>query len=107
MVRRTVAELGRLDIQVNNAGIQYLADLLEMKEDAWDRMFAVNVKGVWLCAKTAAAQMIKQGSGGRIINASSRAGKLASTQPIGCYVTTKHAVIGLTRQLVLELAPHQ
>ena len=107
MVRRTVAELGRLDIQVNNAGIQYLADLLEMKEDAWDRMFAVNVKGVWLCAKAAAAQMIKQGSGGRIINASSRAGKVASTQPIGCYVTTKHAVIGLTRQLALELAPHQ
>jgi acetoin reductase-like protein len=106
MVRRTVAELGTLDILINNAGIQYIATLLETTDEQWERIFAVNVKASWLCARAAAEYMIARGRGGRIINASSRAGKTASALPIGAYVTTKHAVVGLTRQLALELAPH-
>ena len=106
MVAETVATLGSLDIMVNNAGIQYIATLLETEEQQWDRMFDVNLKSMWLCARAAAAQMIRQGRGGRIINASSRAGKVASSLPIGAYVVSKHAVVGLTRQLALELAPH-
>jgi meso-butanediol dehydrogenase / (S,S)-butanediol dehydrogenase / diacetyl reductase len=107
MVEQTVAKLGRLDVMVNNAGIQKIVYLMETQEPDWDRLFAVNVKAQWLCAKAAAEQMIKQGQGGRIIIASSRAGKVASALPIGPYVVTKHAVVGLTRQLALELAPHQ
>lgn len=107
MVRQAVAALGHIDILVNNAGIQTIAYLLEMKEEDWDRIFEVNVKAMWLCSRAVARQMIQQGRGGRIINASSRAGKVASVLPIGAYVATKHAVIGLTRSLALELAPHQ
>jgi len=106
MVRRTAEELGSLDILVNNAGIQYIATLLETTEEQWERIFAVNVRASWLCAKAVAEYLVERGKGGRIINASSRAGKTASTLPIGAYVATKHAVIGLTRQLALELAPH-
>ncbi len=107
MVQQTVEALGRIDILVNNAGIQTVAWLQEMREADWDRMFAVNVKAMWLCSRAVAEQMIKQGEGGRIVNASSRAGKVASALPIGAYVTTKHAVIGLTRSMALELAPHR
>ena len=107
MVRRVVEDLGRIDILVNNAGIQIIASLQEMKEEDWERMFAVNVKAMWLCSRAVAEQLIKQGQGGRIINASSRAGKVASQLPMGAYVTTKHAVIGFTRALALELAPYQ
>ncbi len=106
MVSRTAAELGSIDILVNNAGIQYIATLLETSEEQWDRIFAVNVRASWLCAKAVAEYLIQRGKGGRIINASSRSGKAASSNPIGAYVATKHAVIGLTRQLALELAPH-
>jgi len=107
MVRRIVEALGRIDILVNNAGIQVIAYLQDTKEEDWDRIFDVNVKAMWLCTRAVAAQLIKQGQGGRIINASSRAGKVASALPIGAYVTTKHAVIGLTRAFALELAPYQ
>jgi meso-butanediol dehydrogenase/(S,S)-butanediol dehydrogenase/diacetyl reductase len=70
-------------------------------------MFDVNVKSMWLCGRAAAARMIRQGRGGRIINACSRAGKVASMLPFGAYVVTKHAVVGLTRQFALDLAPHR
>jgi meso-butanediol dehydrogenase / (S,S)-butanediol dehydrogenase / diacetyl reductase len=106
MVTRTVEKLGRIDILVANAGIQKIVYLMETQEVDWDRMFAVNVKSAWLCGRAAAQQMIKQGWGGRIIVASSRAGKIASALPIGAYVATKHAVVGLVRQFALELAPH-
>lgn len=105
MVRRTDAELGAIDILVNNAGIQYIATLLETTEEQWERIFAVNVRASWLCAKAVAEHLIQHRKGGRIINAASRAGKSASALPIGAYVTTKHAIVGLTRQLAVELAP--
>ena len=108
MVDRTVAELGGLDIAVANAGIIVIAPLLEMAEVDWDRLFAVNVKGVWLTTAAAARQMVEQGRGGRLILAASRAGKTPSRlHPTGAYATTKHAVVGLTRALAFELARHQ
>ncbi len=91
---------------MNNAGIQYIATLLETTEQQWERIFAVNVRASWLCARAVAEYLIQRGNGGRIINASSRAGKTASALPIGAYVATKHAIVGLTRQLALELASH-
>ena len=108
MVDRTVAELGGLDITVANAGIIVIAPLLEMAEVDWDRLFAVNVKAVWLTTAAAARQMVEQGRGGRLILAASRAGKTPSRlHPTGAYATTKHAVVGLTRALAFELARHR
>ena len=108
MVERTVAELGGVDIAVANAGIIRVAPLLEMKEEDFVQQFAVNVRGVWLTAAAAARQMIRQGRGGRIITAASRAGKTPSRMhPTGAYSATKHAVVGLTRALAFELAKHK
>jgi meso-butanediol dehydrogenase/(S,S)-butanediol dehydrogenase/diacetyl reductase len=108
MVARVAHEFGGLDIAVANAGIVVIAPLLEMTEPDWDRLFAVNVKGVWLTAAAAARRMIQQARGGRLILASSRAGKTPSKlHPTGAYATTKHAVVGLTRALAFELAKHQ
>ena len=77
MVYQTVEWFGRLDIQVNNAGIGIVAPLLETDEEAWDTLMNVNAKGVLLCSQSAARQMIAQGNGGRIINNASGAGKIA------------------------------
>ena len=108
MVRRTLAELGRVDVLVNNAGIQIVVPMLELSEQQWDSLFDVNLKSYWLCARAVAPHMIERGQGGKIINAASRAGKTPSKlSPTGAYATTKHAVIGFTRALAFELAPHR
>ena len=108
MVRQTVAHFGHLDILVNNAGIIAILPLLETDEATWDSIMAVNVKGVLFCSQAAARQMIEQGDGGRIINITSAAGKIAPGKdlPVGAYCASKHAAVGLTKQLGLELAPH-
>jgi NAD(P)-dependent dehydrogenase (short-subunit alcohol dehydrogenase family) len=69
----------------------------------------VNAKGTLLCSQVAARQMIAQGGGGRIINNASGAGKIAPGKdtPLGAYAASKHAVVGLTKQLGLELSSHQ
>jgi acetoin reductase-like protein len=106
-VAAALEALGRIDLLVNNAGIQIVAPLLETTEEQWDALFDVNVKSYWLCARAVVPAMIRQG-GGKIINASSRAGKTPSRLlPIGAYSTTKHAVVGLTRALAFELARHR
>ena len=109
MVAATVERFGRLDILVNNAGIGIIQPLLETDEASWDAQMAVNAKGTLLCSQAAARQMIAQGGGGRIINNASGAGKIApgAATPLGAYAASKHAVVGLTRQLGQELARHQ
>jgi len=108
MVRETVAAWGRLDVLVNNAGIAKVVPLLETDEATWEAIMAVNVKGVLLCSQAAARQMIAQGGGARIINNASAAGKIAPGKlvPLGAYSASKHAVVGLTRQLGHELAEY-
>jgi meso-butanediol dehydrogenase / (S,S)-butanediol dehydrogenase / diacetyl reductase len=108
MARAALHELGRVDILVNNAGINIIAPMLEMSESQWDKIFDVNLKSYWLCAQALVPQMIERGQGGKVINAASRAGKTPSRlAPIGAYSTTKHAVVGFTRALAFELAPHR
>ncbi len=109
MVSATVQHFGRLDILVNNAGIGIVAPLLDTDEAAWDAQMDVNAKGTLLCSQAAARYMIGQGTGGRIINNASGAGKIApgAATPLGAYAASKHAVVGLTRQLGAELAEHQ
>lgn len=108
MVSETVDRFGRLDILVNNAGIAVIASLMDTDEAAWDSLMNVNAKGVLLCSQAAARQMIDQGSGGRIINNASGAGKVAPgrTTPLGAYAASKHAVVALTKQFGLELSSH-
>ena len=109
MVGETVSRFGRLDILVNNAGIVAVAPLIDTDEKTWDALMNVNAKGVLLCSQAAAKQMIAQGDGGRIINIASVAGKIATGKdiPLGAYVASKHAVVGLTKQMGLELSSHQ
>ena len=108
MVAETVDRFGRLDILVNNAGIAVIASLMDTDEAAWDSLMNVNAKGVLLCSQAAARQMIDQGSGGRIINNASGAGKIAPgrSTPLGAYAASKHAVVALTKQFGLELSSH-
>jgi acetoin reductase-like protein len=109
MVTETVSRFGELNILVNNAGIGAIAPLMDTEETTWDALMSVNAKGTFLCSKAAARQMITQGKGGRIINNASGAGKIApgKTTPLGAYAASKHAVVGLTKQLGLELSDHQ
>ena len=107
MVQETVAEFGRLDIMVNNAGVLSLALAIDVEEADWDRHFAVNTKGVLFCSQAAARQMIEQGHGGRIITIVSTAGRLPSFRdsPLASYVASKHATMGLIKQMSQEVAP--
>lgn len=105
-VERAVEEFGKIDFLANNAGIAPVSGLLDLDESVWDRTHAVNLKGMWLCAKHVGNHMKERGSGGRIINTSSTAGMLASPG-LGHYSAAKHGVIGLTKNLAVELAEHE
>ncbi len=105
MVERTVAAFGRLDVLVNNAGIAPIKPFLDLEEATWDRTFDVNAKGVYLCSQTAARQMIRQGTGGRIINVSSIS-EIVSGGGLTHYSATKGAVRNLTRGMASELGKH-
>lgn len=103
LVRRTVERYGRLDYAVNNAGIAGEdAGAAEHSEEAWDRILAVNLKGVWLCLKHELPQMRRQG-GGAIVNVSSVAGLIGSAGT-AAYTASKHGVVGLTKAVALECA---
>jgi 3-oxoacyl-[acyl-carrier protein] reductase len=100
LIKRALERFGRIDILVNNAGIYLPYSLQSEDETNWDRMMAVNVKGVLLCSKYAAPHMLKHGHG-VIINMAAQIGFLGF---IG-YGLTKGAVISLTKGLARELAP--
>ncbi len=105
----TKAQLGRVDIVVNNAGLALVAgakDLWETSDDEWRREIDVNLNGVFHCCKAAATLFVEQGEGGRIINISSLSGLRPQPQ-YGGYTPAKFAVNGLTQMLALELAPHK
>ncbi|MEM8922943.1 MAG: SDR family oxidoreductase [Actinomycetota bacterium] len=103
-VERTMTEFGRLDVLFNNAGIEGAVTSLEQyPEDVFDNVIAVNLKGVWLAMRHAADAM-RQGGGGAIVNTSSVAG-LSGTPNLIAYNASKHAVVGMTKTAALELAP--
>ncbi|KAJ7054232.1 hypothetical protein C8F01DRAFT_1164484 [Mycena amicta] len=104
MVDEVVAAHGSLNVMVANAGICPWATLAEKE---WDRLMAVNLRGTFLCYKVAAAQMIAQGIGGRIIGACSSSGKRAANPFMGAYCASKFAVRGLTQAAALEFGPHK
>jgi NAD(P)-dependent dehydrogenase (short-subunit alcohol dehydrogenase family) len=105
MVARTVAELGRLDIIVNNAGVTRYSYIMDLTEADWDRIHRVNAKGVFFCLQRAAREMIRQG-GGRIINIASIAGRGYPGTSNAAYAASKGAVIALTKTAAQQLARH-
>jgi NAD(P)-dependent dehydrogenase (short-subunit alcohol dehydrogenase family) len=96
------ARFGPIQILVNNAGQAASAPFLRTDESLWQRLFAVNVTGTYLCTQQALPDMLQAGFG-RIVNVASTAG-LRGAPYISLYAATKHAVIGLTRSLALEFA---
>jgi NAD(P)-dependent dehydrogenase (short-subunit alcohol dehydrogenase family) len=103
MVERTVTEFGRLDAAFNNAGVMAkIAYTAESTRDEWDRVIDINLRGVWSCMKYELRQMVRQGSGAIVNNAS--VGALTGNPGIGSYIASKHGVVGLTRTAALEYA---
>lgn len=99
-------ELGGLDIWVNNAGLYPNVLLDAMTDPVWDQTMAVNLRGVFVTCQEAARRMIEAGTGGVLINVVSTAGFKGVAPGMAAYVASKHGVRGLTRQLAIELAPH-
>lgn len=104
IVRRTMNHFGKIDILVNNAGIIVRKPFLETTPEEWDRIFATNTRGYFLCAQAAAREMVKQGKG-KIIMISSDAA-LVGIPPLSAYASSKGAVLSLTRTMAVELAPY-
>src|SRR5438552_6673814 len=103
MVQRAVPTFGRLDADYNNAGIQnVLAETADCPRDDYDRVMAINLRGVWSCMKFELQQMRKQGSG-TIVNCSSLGGLVGGAQR-GIYHAAKHGVLGFTKSAALEYA---
>lgn len=98
-----VSEFGQLDIWINNAGVGYLMKpILEMPVEEWDTVLNVNLRGTFYGIKFAAAQMINQTGGGRIINIGSQASKSGFAHA-SAYTSSKHGMVGLTRSAAQEL----
>jgi acetoin reductase-like protein len=100
------ARWGGIDILVNNAAIFDLAPIVEVTEESYDKVFAVNVKGLFFTMQAAAKQMIAQGRGGKIINIASQAGRRGEAL-VSIYCASKAAVISLTQSAGLDLIKHR
>jgi meso-butanediol dehydrogenase/(S,S)-butanediol dehydrogenase/diacetyl reductase len=103
LIRTAVDSFGQVDFLVNNSGISTMDYAVDIKEADWDKVMDVNAKGVYLVSQAGARQMLRQGKGGRIINIASQAGK-SGYRCMGNYCASKHAVIGFTKVMALELA---
>ena len=109
-VKRFVAEahdvLGGLDILVNNAGILKRTPFLEIREEEWDAIVDVNLKGYFLVGQAVARRMVEAGTAGAIVNVSS-AGQAVAAPNLTHYCVSKAGVEMLTKEMALELAPHR
>jgi glucose 1-dehydrogenase len=106
LVAGTVAKFGRLDVLVNDAGIEKKLAFLDYPFEEWQKIIAVNLSGPFLCSQAAAKQMIAQGTGGRIVNISS----IHEDLPLvlnAAYSASKGGLRMLMRTMAVELAPHK
>jgi NAD(P)-dependent dehydrogenase (short-subunit alcohol dehydrogenase family) len=101
----TLAQFGRVDILINNAGITEPHPLLDMSADEWDRTLNINLRGMFFCTQRAAREMIDQGSGGRIVNLSSVHG-FGAVPHHAHYEASKGGINMFTKACAVELAPH-
>lgn len=99
--------LGAISVWVCNAGVSTMKRFVDITDADWDRNFAVNARGVFLCGREAAKRLIARGQGGTITNVASMAGKQGRVAFLAHYVASKFAVVGLTQAMALELAPSQ
>jgi len=104
LVAQTVAAYGNLHFAVNNAGVGIFGTITEMDESDFDRVIAVNLKGVWLGMRYQIRHMLSHG-GGAIVNTASAAGLVGAPES-GAYVASKHGVIGLTKTAAVEWGDH-
>ena len=105
LVKQTLALCGRIDILINNAGIQHVSSIPDFPDDKWDAVIAINLSSAFHTSKIALADMQKRGWG-RIINVASAHGLVASVNK-SAYVASKHGIIGLTKVTALENAKTQ
>lgn len=104
-LQQLIDKFGRIDVLVNNAGVNIKADFLDVKFEDWRKVFSVNVEGAFVCSQIAARKMVQQGDGGRIVNISS----VHEHTPLPgsvAYTSSKHAIGGLTKSMALSLLPH-
>jgi NAD(P)-dependent dehydrogenase (short-subunit alcohol dehydrogenase family) len=109
LVDTTMKEFGRIDVLINNAGVTWGAPTLDFPLDAWDKIFSVNTRGVWIiCQKV--ARIMKDQGGGKMINVSSiygSRGSLEEAHPAVAYNPSKAAVEVLTKNLAVKLARYK
>lgn len=105
MVKHTIDKFGKIDILVNNAGIMTRALIVDMREEDWDNLMDINLKGVFLCIQAVAKYMMEQRYG-KIINMSSIAGFGANLLGSAGYGVSKAGIIQLTKNAALELGPY-
>ena len=103
LVEATRERFGRIDVLVNNAGITRDGLLVRMKDDDWDRVMEVNLRGAFLMTRAVAKAMVRQKTGGRIINIASTAGAMGNAGQVN-YSAAKAGLIGLTKACARELA---
>ena len=106
MVASVVSQWGGVDILVNNAAIFDMAPVVAVTEASFDKVFAVNVKGLFFTLQAVAQHMIARGSGGKIINMASQAGRRGEAL-VSVYCASKAAVISLTQSAGLDLIKHR
>lgn len=106
IVAKCVELFGSINILVNNAGIYPMSPVLQMTSDFLDRVYKINLKGLVFISKAAAARMVEQGKGGKIINISSIDAFRPSMVGLAAYDASKGGVVMFTKSLALELAPH-
>ncbi|MFM2486115.1 2-dehydro-3-deoxy-D-gluconate 5-dehydrogenase KduD [Celerinatantimonas yamalensis] len=104
-VDKVISEFGQVDILVNNAGIIRRQDAIEFTEKNWDDVMNLNIKAVFFMSQAVARQFIKQGHGGKIINIASMLSFQGGIR-VPSYTSSKSAVMGVTRLLANEWAPH-
>ena len=103
MVEQAVAGLGSLDVLINSAGVREIVPFLELPVEEWMKVIGTNLTGTFLCSQAVAQHLIAQNKSGKILNLSSVAG-LMGVPNRAAYVASKHGVVGLTKEMGMELA---
>jgi meso-butanediol dehydrogenase/(S,S)-butanediol dehydrogenase/diacetyl reductase len=105
MVQAALNRFGRVDILFNNAGIEGFGTVVDTDENAWERIFAVHVRGTYLCSKYTLPAMIEGGRGGSVVNVSSVAG-LVGIRNMTAYSAAKGAILSMTRSMAVDFAQY-